>query len=179
MGDMSKEPSMEEILSSIKRIIAQDAELIGTRARGRTASPRSASAAVDRLHGGGGTVDEAVLELTDAARIDRIPHDPMPHDDVAPDQATAEGDDAAEQAGAVGQPLVSELTAQASRKALEALARPSASGEAVAPIGSRTIEDMVAEMLRPMLKEWLNANLPSLVETIVAREVARIAGGPS
>lgn len=37
-----------------------------------------------------------------------------------------------------------------------------------------TLEALVREMLQPMLKEWLDANLPELVETIVTREVARI-----
>jgi len=38
-----------------------------------------------------------------------------------------------------------------------------------------TVEDMVAEMLRPMMKEWLDANLPAIVERIVEREVMRLA----
>jgi len=37
-----------------------------------------------------------------------------------------------------------------------------------------TVEDMVAEMLHPMLKEWLDGNLPAIVERIVEREVMRL-----
>uniref|UniRef100_UPI000E65FF89 DUF2497 domain-containing protein n=1 Tax=Desertibaculum subflavum TaxID=2268458 RepID=UPI000E65FF89 len=46
------------------------------------------------------------------------------------------------------------------------------------PIGSpnRTLEDIVKELLRPMLKDWLDANLPTLVHRIVEREVAKLAG---
>ncbi len=42
--------------------------------------------------------------------------------------------------------------------------------------GTRTLEDLVREMLRPMLREWLDANLPALVGRIVEREVAKLAG---
>ena len=41
--------------------------------------------------------------------------------------------------------------------------------------GSRTLEDIVADMLRPMLKGWLDENLPSLVERLVAEEIERVA----
>ena len=40
--------------------------------------------------------------------------------------------------------------------------------------GGKTIEDMVKEMLRPMLKEWLDRNLPPMVERIVEREIMRL-----
>jgi cell pole-organizing protein PopZ len=42
---------------------------------------------------------------------------------------------------------------------------------------ARTLEDLVAEMLRPMLKEWLDDNLPSLVERLVQEEIQRVARG--
>ncbi|OCC05640.1 hypothetical protein BA190_07705 [Labrys sp. WJW] len=41
---------------------------------------------------------------------------------------------------------------------------------------ARTIEDVVQEMLRPMLQTWLDANLPSLVERLVRQEIERISG---
>lgn len=40
---------------------------------------------------------------------------------------------------------------------------------------NKTLEGMVREMLRPMLKNWLDANLPAIVERAVAREIARLA----
>ena len=40
--------------------------------------------------------------------------------------------------------------------------------------GQRTIEDLVREMLRPLLKEWLDSNLPHLVERVVQEEVGRL-----
>ena len=44
------------------------------------------------------------------------------------------------------------------------------------PASDNTLDGLVRELLRPMLKEWLDARLPELVETLVAREIARITG---
>src|SRR5262249_44612934 len=44
---------------------------------------------------------------------------------------------------------------------------------------ARTLEDLVKEMLRPMLKSWLDYNLPSLVERIVRAEIERVSRGRS
>ncbi|WP_420867633.1 PopZ family protein [Afifella marina] len=42
---------------------------------------------------------------------------------------------------------------------------------------ARTLEDLVSEMLRPMLKEWLDDNLPPLVERLVREEIERVSRG--
>ena len=42
---------------------------------------------------------------------------------------------------------------------------------------ARTLEDLVKEMLRPMLKSWLDDNLPGLVERIVKAEIERVSRG--
>ena len=68
--------------------------------------------------------------------------------------------------------LISGKTAQASKAALAAL-----SGVSIDPrAGDNTLDGLVRELLRPMLKEWLDANLPELVERVVTREVARVIG---
>ncbi|NTZ91085.1 cell division protein PopZ [Agrobacterium tumefaciens] len=41
----------------------------------------------------------------------------------------------------------------------------------------RSIEDLAAEMLRPMLQDWLEDNLPTLVERLVREEIERVARG--
>ncbi len=41
----------------------------------------------------------------------------------------------------------------------------------------KTIEDLVREMLRPMLKDWIDKNLPPMVERLVEREIARLTRG--
>ena len=42
---------------------------------------------------------------------------------------------------------------------------------------ARTLEDLVREMLRPMLKSWLDENLPGLVERLVRAEIERVSRG--
>ena len=42
---------------------------------------------------------------------------------------------------------------------------------------ARTLEDLVREMLRPLLKSWLDDNLPGMVERIVRAEIERVARG--
>ena len=42
----------------------------------------------------------------------------------------------------------------------------------------RSLDEMAAEMLKPMLREWLDDNLPTLVERLVRAEIERVAGGP-
>jgi uncharacterized protein len=137
MGDMSREPSMEDILSSIRRVIARD-------------------------------------EAPGAAREVRVPE----ADDILDlqdeeDQPTG-GETATDE-------LVSEASADAARQSLEALSAavaPAAATTAAAspPTGGRTMEDVVLDALRPMLKEWLDTNLPPLVEAMVAKEISRITG---
>lgn len=148
MGGIANEPSMEEILSSIKRIIAEEGDqpLSASRSRSPSRKPK-----VD-LSAPAADADE-VLELTD------------PVGD--PEDASAA---AAEQADLAQ--LVSSDAAIASREKLASLSALIIRPEA----GENTLEGLVREMLRPMLKEWLDANLPTLVERIVAREVARITG---
>ena len=45
------------------------------------------------------------------------------------------------------------------------------------PADGRTLEDVVRELLRPLLKQWLDENLPDIVQQTVDREVERIARG--
>ena len=42
---------------------------------------------------------------------------------------------------------------------------------------ARTLEDLVKEMLRPMLKSWLDENLPPMVERLVRQEIERVSRG--
>jgi cell pole-organizing protein PopZ len=94
---------------------------------------------------------EPVLELTELAPEEAPP---MP---MAPRSAMSELD-----------ALVSESTAAASAHALASLNRISA--------GGRTLEDVVRDCLRPLLKDWLDRNLTSLTERLVQKEIRRITG---
>lgn len=68
-------------------------------------------------------------------------------------------------------PLLSQSTAAAVDSAFNSLAQTVLSNNA------RTLEDLVKEMLRPMLKTWLDDNLPKLVEKIVRAEIERVSRG--
>jgi cell pole-organizing protein PopZ len=149
-----QEPSMEEILASIRRMIAEDDP-----ARGRAAAGDSARVQATPAAASPAPVDDDVLELTEAL------DDPRPTAPPAPAAAAAAEDDA----------VVSPASASA---ALAALARLNAAAPPPAAVHkSQTVDDLARELLRPMLKEWLDANLPRLVEQAVEREVSRIASG--
>lgn len=181
MGDMSAEPSMEEILSSIKRIIQEEGEgpTRGRRA-GRAAPPPAPPPAAD----------EEVLELSDpilphASAADRLPDEPSAAEHDAPAHHTAEPfpdpsdsepvmpQPAPQTRTTPAEPLLSRETAEASRSALDNLSRLMVKPE---PGSDGSLEGLVREMLRPMLRDWLDANLPAMVERMVEGEIARITG---
>ena len=78
---------------------------------------------------------------------------------------------ALETAAAPVQQILSRTTVNAVESAFNALANTVLSNNA------RTLEDLVKEMLRPMLKSWLDDNLPGLVERIVKAEIERVSRG--
>lgn len=126
MGEARQDASMEDILASIKRIIAED---------------------------------------NDGARRATI-------DEDEPDDLPDDAEPAAVGPGTPASSLVSDAAAEASRQALSSL-----SGLVVrdAVPGDNTLEGLVRDLLRPMLREWLDARLPAIVETLVAREIARLS----
>jgi uncharacterized protein len=69
------------------------------------------------------------------------------------------------------QQILSRSTVSAVESAFNSLANTVLSNNA------RTLEDLVKEMLRPMLKSWLDDNLPNLVERIVKAEIERVSRG--
>lgn len=69
------------------------------------------------------------------------------------------------------QPIISSATAAAVDSAFNALAHT------VLVQNAKTLEDLVKEMLRPMLQHWLDNNLPSVVERLVRQEIERVARG--
>jgi len=138
----ASEPSVEEILDSIKKVIARD---------------NRADAAVERKEREqrgikAAEAEEDVFELDAAAEL---------------------VDDEAEEA-----PLLPENTASSMRESLAALAMLAEPGVApqIVRSGETSLEGMVRAMLRPMLAEWLDKNLPPIVEAMVAKEIGRITG---
>jgi uncharacterized protein len=144
------EPSVEEILESIKKVIARDNREAQQVERSRRESvgvavPTARPVEEDEDEGG------EVLDLADAL-IDREPRG--------------------------GDGLTTESAARSMRDSLAALAmiaEPGAPPQIVRS-GETSLEGLVREMLRPMLAEWLDRNLPEMVERLVKAEIARIAG---
>ncbi|MGC6399865.1 DUF2497 domain-containing protein [Sphingomonas sp. FW199] len=177
MGDISNETSMEDILSSIKRIIAEEAEPVAAIQR-----PRKVARPVDPI---AAPSDERVqddhpddvLELdayaTAASSPRRETADAIRP--AAPGKAEPAERPARPAASAqpAGEGILSAGTADATSRSLEALSRMIVRPEVQ---GSDTLEGLVKEMLRPMLRDWLDAHLPAMVEQLVAKEIARITG---
>lgn len=162
MGDMSKEPSMEDILSSIKRIIAEEGEevvqTLPRRVRGEakapSGAPQVAQAEIEP------ETDE-VLELTDEVAVE----EPMPaHRTSRAARPAVEPEDASILS------VESEVAARHSLSALSSMLVTPKDGE------DNTLDGLVRSMLKPMLKDWLDSRLPAMVEDMVAKEIARITG---
>lgn len=157
MGDVSNEPSMEDILSSIKRIIAEEGESAAA-GRPRRAPRPAPAAAVTR--------EEEVLELNEP-----VPPEPVPPMPEAAPVAAANPVEASATLAQSTESILSAVTAEATRGPLEQLSRMIVKPDIA---GSDTLEGLVRDMLRPMLREWLDANLPRMVEEMVQREITRI-----
>jgi uncharacterized protein len=123
-----------------------------------------------------------VLELTDEMALPEPPPQPAfrkvePPDDLEFTEAAAKApprEPAFELPPASpmdSRPILSHSTVSAVESAFNSLAHTVLSNNA------RTLEDLVKEMLRPMLKSWLDDNLPGLVERIVKAEIERVSRG--
>ena len=69
--------------------------------------------------------------------------------------------------------VLSDISARAARESLANLSKMVVKTD---DMPGNTLEALVQEMLRPMLKDWLDANLPQIVEGLVKREIDRITG---
>jgi cell pole-organizing protein PopZ len=134
----AREPSMEDILASIKRVIAEEKEI-------RASAPPPLP----------DVEEDDVLELDEGMEVHESPSAP-PVD--------------------LGPPLLEEQAADTSRQSLEALA--SVAATAPPPPQVNPLEEMLREMLRPILKQWLDEHLPAIVDEHVKREIHRITGRP-
>ncbi len=148
------EPSVEEILASIKQVIARD-----TRA-----------AAI---------FEPVQPEIAVAATTAQAQADTVENDDVLDlTEAVAAESPSAEPASEEPSPLLAEGTRNAMRESLAALAAISGPGASpqIVRSGETSLEALTRDLLRPALTEWLDAHLPALVERLVAAEIARIVG---
>ncbi|MFI4988770.1 MAG: DUF2497 domain-containing protein [Alphaproteobacteria bacterium] len=178
----TQEPSMEEILASIRRIISEDgAGRHDEQHDGETPAVLAGAAGEEGKH--------EVIELTDVVEDDgsvrrlaaAAPPAPRP-DVVAADVVRHPERTPAVQAGAIENhvALISETATAESARTLAELAAVVAREEVTKgvdiPLGTSdtTISGLVTELLRPLLREWLEQNLPGLVERLVKREIEKL-----
>lgn len=168
-----QEPSIEEILASIRQIIADDDE---EPAKG--AAPAPAPTKSDVLDLTEVVRDEPeediVVDLMDQEDVveeeeEYVPPPPLPpppqpkrpvpivHEDPEPDSSI--------------------LTDHAAHAALQGFSRLAQRTpvERQSHLAGITLEDIVRDLMRPMLRDWLDQNLPPLIEKLVAKELQRLA----
>ena len=146
-----REPSMDEILTSIRRIVSED---------GPAGDPLTPDAADDE-HSvespPGPPAGDATGETPPPPAAGESAEAPAPREPAPPSPSAPSPE-----------PLVSARTEAASVGALASLP--------AAEEGGKTVEQIAAGMLRPMLRDWLDAHLPDIVETAVRAEIRRLSG---
>jgi len=155
MSTPQPEPSMEEILASIRRIISEDGDDQGSERPAAEPAPavRAASAPPQ------------------AKRPEPRPPEPRAEPDVTKEGLEIMKKNVAEAVQENEEAMLDEMTAEAASKAFQTLSQ----SVRVSSGGGRTLEEIVIDMLRPMIKDWLDANLAGLVEEKVEEEVQRLA----
>lgn len=146
-AETGDDPSMEDILASIRRILSEE----GASAPGLS-------------HAEEPVASDDVLVLDSSMMIpDAQQPEPAPEPEATPPAVTTA--------------LVAPAAAAAAASAMGNLVRTLAADRAAqVRVGGPTIEDLVRAELRPLLKEWLDAHLPSLVERLVRAEIERVVG---
>ena len=164
------DPSMEDILASIRRILNEDetpAEPIIL----HDPPPHSAAGM------GAEDPEDDVLMLDEAMLIEpaaQLPSNPAPAVPPMPIEPTH-----AEPPAHPAEPasLLAPETAAAATGSVEALMR-TLTAERTSQVyrGGPTLEDLVREEIRPLLKSWLDQHLPPMVERLVRQEIERVIG---
>ena len=205
----AQEPTMEEILASIRRIISEDdapAETAQAAPAESAADPEPEPEPVEAETVSPALMDETpsteepaaseedVLELTDtyeapaAESIGDLDVSPAePEVDPFPVEAVSESvfapepehpaDTASVSPSTPYDTLVGDSAAASAASAFAGLASSLKKSEPMEPAtpSGPTLDELARALLRPMLKEWLDANLPGIVEAQVRKEVERIA----
>jgi len=209
----AQEPSMEEILASIRRIIADDdaakpakpepakpaAAAPPPKRAPKPAPPEPAAMSQDDIDAMLSNFDQPppappppptappapepeadVLDLTEAMATPEPEPPPFRTIGTEPDVMFAEPAPEPEpppppRPAPVAVPPPDRIVSDATRAAVDAAFNSLA--QTVLVQNARTLEDLVKEMLRPMLKSWLDDNLPTLVERLVRAEIERVSRG--
>ena len=162
-----QEPSIEEILESIRQIISEDGDAPAPAPVAAAPAPTPEPAPQP--------IDDDVIDLTEKV----MPAAPAIDMREAPPQIYSSALDlsALQEAPPSGDTLLSAAATDLSAHAIARLLQGNISVERELPgrPGNVTLEDMTRDMLRPLLKTWLDQNLPSLIEKMVAKEIEKIS----
>ena len=166
--DPQADPSMEDILASIRRILSEDMPQPAALETDPPAGDKPSDVLV---------LDESMLVPEPGHAENRPPALPAPEpphaEAPAPEPEPHAGQKEAEPAAS----LVSPDVMAAAATAVTSLVRTLAAERSTAVRSSGpTIEDLVREELRPLLKQWLDTHLSALVERLVKAEIERVVG---
>ena len=153
--DAGQEPSMEEILASIRKIISEDGEE-GEEGEEEVAEAEPEPEPEPEAEPEPVFEEDDALELTDE-------FEPEPVDEIAL------VDEVLDDEG-----LVSAATTEAGASAFAQLAGAS-DPNLMLGRADRTLEALVREVMRPLLSTWLEANLPDVVERLVQAEIRKMS----
>ena len=161
--DDGQEPTMEEILASIRQIISDNEHEDGESEEVAEARAGVADEVPEEN-------EEDILELTEI--VDDLAGSLDSESEPEPDSAAA-----ALSPKTDFQTLLSDHTAEMATDKLSGLTGAVAAARGLSlGYAQQTLEDLVKDLLRPMLKEWLDDNLPPLVERLVEKEIAKLVG---
>ena len=162
LQDQQAEPSMEEILASIRRIISEEEQTPTAEPvldLTQTDVPQVEAVEDDIVFE---AVEQVVAEETYTPAPTPVPT-PTQVETIMPSHATA-----------IAPTTDSILSPPTTNAAAGALARLAGTLR-ISDTPGQTVEGVVRELLKPMLKEWLDKNLPAIVESRVEAELERIA----
>ncbi len=160
MQEPQAEPSMEEILASIRRIISEEDQPVAPGEVLDLVQPADAEPEDDIM-----VFDEPVARAPAPAPAPEAAPQPAPRPAPAAVYAPAPAPARADE------PIVSEPASHVAAGAFSRLA----GSVRVADQPGQTLEGMIRQLVKPMLKEWLDQNLPAIVEAKVEAELDRIS----
>ncbi|HZU62960.1 MAG TPA: DUF2497 domain-containing protein [Novosphingobium sp.] len=176
------EPAVEDLLESIKKVIARDNQVTGqagARAGGAEQRRLGSSAGLAAAHDLRGLAQAApatafaddVLDLAMSAQFLDDHHEDDMHNYGHDNHGHDDGDEE-------DKALIAPEARASMRESLAALAMLAQPGKApqIVRSGETSLEELTRELLRPALAQWLDEHLPALVESMVAAEIARIVG---
>jgi hypothetical protein len=182
----AQEPTMDEILASIRRIITDDEPQPGEPdAQDSATSSAQEKVAAEPKEAETSNVNEVEALGVQAGKVEptkkasddtvTVAEKDMPDTKVG-DARDADADTGAEEGSLVSDKAATD-TASAFAKLSTAVKESAGEPSMTMPAPGRSLEDVVRELLRPILKEWLETHLPEIVREHVEEEVARISRG--